>query len=157
MHPFFSHFLIGPGAFGLLCLRVVAGLALMFHGWNKIQNPMGWMGSDSGVPAVLQACAAVAEFGGGLAFILGLLTPLACLGVLCVMSAAMGMVHFPKGDEFVGPPGKSYELAAMYFTVALSLLFTGPGKFSLDYLFFKNRASAKQGMTSEKPPLVPTA
>lgn len=157
MHPFFSHFLIGPGAFGLLCLRVVTGLAFMFHGWNKIQNPMGWMGPDSAVPAIMQACAAFAEFGGGLALILGLLTPLACLGLLCVMGTALFMVHFPKGDEFVGPPGKSFELPALYFTMALGLLFTGPGKYSLDYLLFKNRVSAKHELPAERPPLVPTA
>jgi len=60
------------GRFGvvLLLLRVVAGAAFMFHGWPKIQNPLGWMGDISSMPSPLQALAALSEFGGGLAWLL---------------------------------------------------------------------------------------
>ena len=53
---------------GLLALRLLAGIALMHHGWGKIQHPFGWMGPDAGTPAFLQALAALSEFGGGLLF-----------------------------------------------------------------------------------------
>jgi putative oxidoreductase len=66
---------------GLLILRLVAGLAFMFHGYGKIQNPFGWMGPEAKVPGALQALAAMSEFGGGLAWMLGLLTPLASFGL----------------------------------------------------------------------------
>ena len=51
---------------GLLIVRVVAGLAFMYHGWGKIQNPTGWMGENANIPGAFQALAAISEFGGGL-------------------------------------------------------------------------------------------
>jgi len=64
-----------PASAALLFLRLIAGTAFMFHGWGKIQHPLNWMGPEAPVPGVLQFLAAFSEFGGGLAWILGLLTP----------------------------------------------------------------------------------
>jgi putative oxidoreductase len=58
------------------------GAAFVLHGWPKIQHPMGWMGLEATVPAIFQLLAAVAEFGGGMALIVGLLTQLASLGII---------------------------------------------------------------------------
>jgi len=110
----------------------------MLHGWQKVQSPggpFGWMGAQTPVPGFLQGLSALAEFGGGLGIILGLLTPLAALGLTCNMLVALLMVHLPHGDPFVGGPGqRSFEPAAHYLAVALLLLFTGPGAWSLDAL-----------------------
>jgi putative oxidoreductase len=128
---------------GLLVLRVVVGAALMFHGWPKIQNPMGWMGAEAPVPGFLQACAAVAEFVGGGALIVGLLTRLFAFMLVINMAVAAGMVHISQGDPFVGKPGeRSWELAAVYFACALLLLLAGPGRLSLDALIFGRRSEA---------------
>jgi putative oxidoreductase len=127
------------GSVGLLLLRVVMGAAFMFHGWPKIQNALGWMDAhgSSGMPPFLQAAAAVSEFGGGLALILGLLTPLAALGIACTMATALGMVHLRMGHAFVAAPGQpSYELAAVYLVAAILFGLAGPGKFSLDAFLF---------------------
>jgi DoxX len=72
----------------LLFIRVVAGLAFTMHGWGKIQNPFGWMGPDGFAPSIFQALAAISEFGGGLAWIPGLLTPLASFGIASTMAVA---------------------------------------------------------------------
>lgn len=128
-----------PSAIALLLLRFIAGLAFMMHGWGKIQNPFGWMGENAFAPGILQALAAVAEFGGGLAWILGLLTPLASLGIMSTMAVATFMHAVMKGDPFVSTGGGSYELAAVYFAVALVLLTVGPGQFSLDRQVFGRR------------------
>jgi putative oxidoreductase len=143
MHRLYGPFVGGRGAVGLLVLRLVAGMAFMLHGWSKIQDPFGWMGPS--MPGFLQALAALAEFGGGLAWILGLLTPIASFGILCTMLVAAGMVHIPKGDPFVGKGGPSWELAAVYFSVALLLLLLGPGRFALDYLLFGRPRGAAEG------------
>lgn len=128
------------GSIGLLLLRVVVGAAFMFHGWPKIQQPFEWMNAHggSGMPGLLQAAAAVSEFGGGLALILGLLTPLAALGIACTMATALGMVHLRMGHAFVASaPGQpSYELAAVYLAAAILFLLAGPGKLSLDACLF---------------------
>jgi putative oxidoreductase len=115
---------------GLLILRLVAGLAFVFHGWGKIQNPFQWMGPDSGTPAVFQFLAAFSEFAGGLAWIAGLLTPIASLGIGATMLVAIWTHMIVRGDPFVGKP--SYELAAIYFCIATLLFLTGPGKYSID-------------------------
>jgi putative oxidoreductase len=124
----------------LLLLRLVAGLAFMFHGWGKIQNPFGWMGPDGFAPAFLQGLAALSEFGGGLAWMIGLAMPLASLGIGATMAVAVTYHVAFRGDPFVAMGGgPSYELAAVYLCLALLMLAAGPGRFSLDRLLFGRR------------------
>jgi putative oxidoreductase len=130
------------GSVGLLALRVVMGAAFVLHGWPKIQHAFTWMDrpdAPSEVPGILQAVAAFAEFGGGIALILGVLTPLAALGLAGTMVGALYLVHFPKGDPFVNPGGANYELAAVYLAASLLFLLVGPGRFSVDALLFRRR------------------
>jgi putative oxidoreductase len=126
---------------GLLILRLVAGLAFMFHGYGKIQNPFGWMGPNADVPGVFQALAAVSEFGGGIAWMLGLLTPLASFGLTCTMTVAVWMHATVLHDPFVSlQGGRSYELAGVYLCVSVLLLLAGPGRFSVDRVVFGENA-----------------
>ena len=136
MRSFYPSFISGAGAVALLLVRLVMGAAFVLHGWPKIQNPATWMNAMGmeQVPGFLQALAALAEFGGGLALIMGLLTPLAALGLICQMIGALSLVHLPQGDPFVSMQGTSYELPLMYLVLAILLLVLGPGRFSLDYL-----------------------
>jgi len=129
---------------GFLLLRIVAGLAFMYHGWGKIQKPFGWMGPDATMPGILQALAAVSEFGGGLAWMLGLLTPLFSFGLACTMAVAVHMHAVVRGDPFVpsGPGQPSFELALVYFSVAVLLLLAGPGQFSADRFLFGDASQA---------------
>ncbi len=144
MRRFFPTFISGWGAAALLIVRVVMGVAFILHGWPKIQNPTGWMNAMGGqdVPSFLQALAALAEFGGGIALILGLLTPLAALGIVCQMLAALFLVHFPMGHPFVATGGPSYELPLVYLALAVLLLIVGPGRWSLDALLIGRSAAA---------------
>jgi putative oxidoreductase len=138
------------GDVALLLLRLVAGLAFMFHGWGKIQHPFEWMGPDAFAPGFLQGLAALSEFGGGLAWVLGLLTPLASLGIACTMTVALWFHAIQRGDPFVptGPGVPAYELAALYFCLALLLIVLGPGRFSLDRKVFGRRDSSFQARSS---------
>ena len=142
MQAVFGEWVRGRGAVGLLIVRLVFGAGIMIHGWQKISSPggmFGWM-PQGGVPPILQGLAAFAEFGGGLALILGLLTPLAGLGIACTMAVAILMVH--RSDPFVGRGGEpSQESAAVYLAVALLMILTGPGALSLDALLFGRRDS----------------
>lgn len=124
---------------GLLALRLFCGAAFMVHGWKKIQDPFGWMGPDASYPGILLALAALSEFGGGLAWILGLLTPLASFGLACTMAVAASF-HLSLGQGLIATDAKgSAEPAAVFFCVALVLMLAGPGRFSLDALLFRDQ------------------
>jgi len=129
------------GDVALLLIRVVAGIGFMFHGWGKIQNPFGWMGPEAPIPGIFQALAALSEFGGGLAWVLGLLTPLASLGIGITMAVAFSFHAFQQGDPFVaqGPGQASYEPALLYLALAVLMFAMGPGRFSLDKILFGPR------------------
>lgn len=120
----------------LLFLRLVVGVAFILHGWGKIQSPMSWMGPDSPVPGIFQFLAALSEFGGGIALIIGFLTPLASLGLGFTMLVATYMHMIVFKDPFVSKGGGSYELALVYLAISILFLMIGPGKFSLDNKIF---------------------
>ncbi|MCY1015741.1 DoxX family protein [Pyxidicoccus sp. MSG2] len=120
------------GSIGLLLLRLVTGVAFMMHGWSKIQNPLHWMGPEAPTPGILQALAALSEFGGGLAWILGALVPLASLGIFFTMAVAVFFHAVVRGDPFVAKGGGSYEPALVYLVIAVVMLTVGPGLYSVD-------------------------
>jgi hypothetical protein len=80
-------------------------------------------------PLVMAALAGAAEFGGGILFAAGLLTPLAALAMLVVMLMAIFTVHWPNGFWVTGG-GYEYNLAII--AVAIGIAATGPGRISLD-------------------------
>jgi putative oxidoreductase len=150
----YPNFVGGRGAFGLLVLRLVTGAAFVLHGWPKIQNAFHWMDrqdAPAAMPGFLQALAALSEFGGGIALILGFLTPLSALGIACTMIVAISMVHVPAGHAFVSSkPGElSFELAAVYLAIAHIFLLVGPGLLSLDALLFRRSSQAGDGPWSQ--------
>jgi putative oxidoreductase len=138
----FPAFHQGPESWGLLCLRGVWGVVLLFYAVPMFKNVWGWMdmGKPSGIPAPLQALGAFTICGGGIAMILGFLTPLAALALSGSMAIALAL-HLKDGVPLMKPrpdaPGKSYESALVYLAIAIMFVFTGAGQFSLDYLILK--------------------
>ena len=122
----------------LLIVRIEMGIAFILHGWPKIQNAFGWMPPEAPIPGFLQALAAFAEFGGGVALLIGLLVPLASFGLVITMVVA-ALFHIQKGDPFVGY-GASYEPAMVYLVLSLLFLLVGPGRYSLDAKIFGRKS-----------------
>jgi putative oxidoreductase len=121
----------------LLLLRLVVGIAFMYHGYGKIQHPMTWMGPQSTYPGIFQALSAISEFVGGAALALGFLTRIAAFGMVCNMAVAVHLHMVKLGDPFVNATGgSSYELALVYLVIGVLFLFAGPGRYSLDQLIF---------------------
>ncbi|MEO8347486.1 MAG: DoxX family protein [Acidobacteriota bacterium] len=132
---FYRNSLTAGQSFALLLLRLVVGTAFILHGWPKIQKPTTWMGD--GAPAILQLASALAEFGGGIALIVGFLTPVVTLALAVNMAAALMIAHFPKGQPFVGGgEGGNFELPLVYLALMTALFAVGPGRYSLDALLW---------------------
>ena len=128
------------GNIAVLVLRLIAGLAFVFHGWGKIQNPMGWMGPEAPVPGIFQFLAALSEFGGGICWILGLVMPVASTGIFFTMTVAVMTHMFMMKDPFVATKGgSSYEPALVYWGISILFLALGPGKYSADTKLFGQR------------------
>jgi putative oxidoreductase len=119
----------------LLALRLMMGVAFVLHGLPKIQSPFGWMGPEAPVPGILQGLAALAEFGGGLALILGIATPIAAIGLIGTMAVAV-LFLIKSGLPFVSSGTPSFELALVYFFISILFLVTGAGRYSLDHQIF---------------------
>jgi putative oxidoreductase len=134
MHKIFPRFVDGSPAWGLLVLRLVFGAGMIMHSLPKIQDPMHWMDKmPNAAPHVLQAIAALFEFGGGIAVMLGLITPIIAFIGLIHFATAYWMGH--RGMPWIGH-GPSAEVPSLYFTAMLALLLAGPGKISIDAVLF---------------------
>lgn len=124
--------------FAALVGRVVLGAVMLAHGWGKV-IPRGSLYNFAhtvahmGLPYWLGYVAAFTEFFGGIALILGLLTPVAALGVAIDMAVAIVKVHLHHG--LTGPGGFEYPLSL--FALSLLILADGAGYLSLDSLLFR--------------------
>lgn len=123
-------------SFGLLLLRLGLGLSFMAHGSAKLAGgPEGWLGLGGAManwgitfaPVWWGFAGAMAEFGGGLLVLLGLLFRPACLLLVFTMVTAT-LVHLQNGDNY-STLSHALEMAVVF----CSLFFTGPGTYSLDY------------------------
>ncbi|MBQ0834055.1 DoxX family protein [Marinobacter sp.] len=132
------------GGYASLILRVPVGLTLAAHGAQKLFGWFGgyglegtgqWLASIGLEPGYLMALlAGGAEFFGGLALVLGLLTRPAALVTAFAMLVAIFAVHIGNG-LFMSNNG--YEFAMTIFVVTLALAIQGAGRFSLDNVLLK--------------------
>lgn len=128
--------------FGLLLLRVVLGLTMAAHGYNKffgggrIKGTAGWFESIGMKPGTFHArMAATTEMAAGIGLAVGLLTPVTAAGFVALMLVAAWTVH-RKNGFFIVKEGWEYNLILAIAAVAIAAI--GAGKYSLDYALFRN-------------------
>ncbi|MDT7711287.1 MAG: putative oxidoreductase [Pseudonocardiales bacterium] len=122
---------------GILILRVVTGLTMAAHGYQKffsggrIAGTAGWFDSMGMRPGRIHAlAAATTELGAGVLLALGFLTPLAGAAFVAVMLVAAYTVHLKNGF-FSVRSGYEYNLILAVIGVVVGT--TGPGAYSLDH------------------------
>lgn len=126
---------------GAVALRVPVGVIFAAHGAQKLfgwfggyglQGTAGWLESIGLAPGILMALlAGGAEFFGGLALIVGVLTRPAAFALVIAMLVAIFKVHFANG-LFMANNGYEFGLALLAASVAL--LISGAGRASVDEL-----------------------
>jgi putative oxidoreductase len=126
--------------FGILLLRVVLGLTMAAHGYNKffgkggLAGTAGWFDGMGMKPGMFHArIAAITEMSAGLGVTVGMLTPIPAAGFVALMFVAAWTVHRPNGF-FIVKEGWEYNLILAAAAVAIATV--GVGRISLDYALF---------------------
>ena len=118
----------------LLILRIGSGIAFLYHGSAILFGAFGGPGPQrfsnfTHMPLVVAYLVGLAQVAGGLAIITGVLFRVGAVCVAIVMLGAIFMVHLPHGFD-VSKGGFEYALTLLL--IAIALLFTGPGAYSLN-------------------------
>ena len=124
----------------LFVLRVIVGLLVAGHGAQKLfgwfggvglAGFTGWVDSMRFRPARFWAVlGGLAEFGGGMLLVLGLLSPLGSLGIAASMLTAIAKAHWPK----IWNTDNGMELPLTNLAAIAAVGIAGPGAYSLDAL-----------------------
>lgn len=127
---------------GLLVLRIGVGVILVMHGYGKLFGHAPGMTAFTGMvtgmgfplPGLFAWLAALSEFVGGLALLLGVFTSVAAVFTAIVMLVALFMVKkfaFPMADP---------DLALLAGIIAIGCM--GPGRYSLAKCFGMSKGCA---------------
>jgi uncharacterized membrane protein YphA (DoxX/SURF4 family) len=115
---------------GLLILRAVLGLVLLVHGWPKIKNLRGTVGSFEMMgfrPGIFWGALVVfAEVVGGLAIIFGFFTQIVAFIVAIEFIVIILKVNLKKGLV------NGFEFDLLILAATLVLVTSGGGLYSLD-------------------------
>jgi putative oxidoreductase len=129
----------------LALLRTVLGVVFFMHGAQKVpgwfggyglKGTVGYFKSALAIPTPLGYAAALTEFLGGIALVLGLFTQPAALGILVTMAVAIFKVHGPAGfflnTSHDPKRGDGFEYSLTLGMIALVVMILGGGAYSLD-------------------------
>lgn len=124
-------------SFGILFFRVTVASLILMHGAQKLFNFSMFV--HGGFPDPLHVGSAIslglvvfAEFFCAIALVVGFLTRLAVIPLIINMIVIVFVIH---GND----PMMVKEGAVLYLITFITLLLTGPGMFSIDYLLFRNK------------------
>lgn len=121
------------GEFAETLLRVVAGLALVTHGFPKIMNPLGPVGLVESIgifpgPAAFWAVLlSMTEFFGGILVTIGLLTRPAAFGGMIVLLVTVYFHWILKAEGYAGA-----EKSILWATIMFYFVIRGANSHSVD-------------------------
>ena len=117
----------------LLILRIASALAFLYHGSSILFGTFEGPGTQQfsathNMPVTVGYLVGLAQFAGALAVLTGVLIRLGATCIAVVMLGAIFTVHLPHGFD-VSSGGVEYALTQLL--LAIALLLTGPGAYSL--------------------------
>ena len=117
----------------LLILRIASGLVFLYHGSAILFGAFGGPGPEKfaaflHAPPIVGYLVGIAQFGGALAMLTGVLIRIGAVGIIVVMLGAIFIVHWPHGFD-VSKGG--IEFALTQLLIAIALLLVGAGRYSL--------------------------
>jgi putative oxidoreductase len=123
----------GQISLALLIVRIACGLPLLYHGSAILFGAFGGPGPHGfaafmHAPDIIGYLVGLAQFGGAIAVLTGILIRVGAVCILIVMLGAVLLVHLPHGYD-VTKGGIEYSLALLL--CALALLVSGGGAYSL--------------------------
>jgi len=126
-------------SFGILPIRIMAGITLIAHGLPKFYDITGGNNffRSVGIPSELFIPIALLEAIGGLAILFGILTRIASALIVIEMIGVIVMVKLSKG--FVG----GYEFELLLMSICITLVIFGPGKISIENYILKREIFPK--------------
>ena len=139
-------------AWSTTILRIVLGIVVFPHGAQKL---LGWFGgygfggsmnyfTDTvGLPWIVGFIVIVLEFFGAIALILGFATRIIAalyIGIAIGIIFTSSIQHGFFMNWFGNQGGEGYEYFLLWIGMAIALVITGGGKYSIDKLLLKTTA-----------------
>jgi putative oxidoreductase len=118
---------------GILIIRIAVGVLLPFHGISKLINGIGWMDkllNEFGIPSFVGYGVFIGEIIAPICLLIGFRTRIAGLIVAINMFMAIFLVLREKVFALKDGGGLAIELEILFLLGALSLFFTGGGKYA---------------------------
>lgn len=122
--------LYGFSDLALLLMRIMVGLVFISSGWNHTKNPVE-RGKSIGISPSLTRFIGLAELAGGLGVALGVLTQVAALGLILVMSGAIYKKIVAWHTGFWGKHGDGWHYDLLFVVMCLVIATTGGGRYVL--------------------------
>lgn len=120
--------------YGAFVLRLAIGVMFVAHGLLKLVvfTPAGTVGffESIGLPGVFAYLTILAEVGGGLLILAGVLSRVVNLALIPVLLGALFLVHWQAGWLFSNAGG-GWEYPAFLAIASLASALIGPGAFTL--------------------------
>lgn len=119
---------------GLLILRVTFGIMLLLHGLSKIKNGVEFIKNSlagHGLSEIIAFGVFLGEVVGPLMIIIGFRTKIGALLMTINMMVALFLVHANQIFALSVNGGWAVEKPALFLFGAVTLLFTGGGKYAV--------------------------
>ena len=132
-------------------IRIVLGLILLPHGAQKMlgwfggygfNGTMGFLTGTAGLPWIMAFLVIAIEFFGAIALIVGFATRIVAVGIISLFTGIIATSHLQNGffmNWYGNLKGEGYEFHLLIIGMAIALLVSGAGKWSVDYVLQKKK------------------